>query len=81
MSQPIRLKRILPKLPPRKLQDQRSLGGTQVAATPKRHMLLRHQNDDSADSDEDGGDGAASMGHHPKFDRHRPVDQEAVERL
>jgi hypothetical protein len=46
-------------------------------AAGKKHMSPRDQRHGSVDSDDKAWDGVDSGGHHPKFDRHRPVDREA----
>jgi hypothetical protein len=42
-------------------------------AAEKKHTSLRGRHGELVDSDDDVGDGAASGGHHPKFDWHRPT--------
>jgi hypothetical protein len=41
-------------------------------AAGKRHATSRNHHGGSGDSDEEPGDGAASEGHHPKFNWRRP---------
>jgi hypothetical protein len=49
-------------------------------AAEKKHTSLRGRHGELVDSDDDVGDGAASGGHHPKFDWHRPAVWEVAER-